>query len=67
MRSSFYSAVLEKGVLAWVGAFESRGAALRIACLLLLARVIFSRYNKVRTFRRIHSLEQFWGIVDRLP
>ncbi len=55
MRSSFYSAVLEKGVVAWVGAFgqgspgETDVRSITNSLFTLLGDgEIFSRYNKVK-------------------
>jgi len=49
MRSSFYSAVLERRVVAWVGAFGEQGRSYTNSLFTVTGKgEIFSRYNKVK-------------------
>ncbi len=70
MRTSFYSAVLEKDVVAWVGAFGERGRSYTNSLFTVTGKgEIFSRYNKVKLvpLGEYIPFEQFLGgIVDRI-
>ncbi|MGK7873406.1 MAG: apolipoprotein N-acyltransferase [Xenococcaceae cyanobacterium] len=70
MRSSFISAVQEKGVVAWVGAFGDRGLSYTNSLFTITGTGdIFSRYDKVNLvpLGEYIPFEQFiGGIVERL-
>ncbi|WP_250121682.1 apolipoprotein N-acyltransferase [Chroococcidiopsis sp. CCMEE 29] len=70
MRSSFYSAVKEKGVVAWVGAFGEQGRSYTNSLFTLTGRgEVFSRYNKVKLvpIGEYVPFEQFLGgLIQRL-
>ncbi len=70
MRSSFYSAILEKGVVAWIGAFGEQEHNTTNSLFTITGEgKIFSRYNKVKQvpIGEYIPFEQFLGgIVKRL-
>ncbi len=70
MRSSFYSAILAKGVVAWIGAFGEQGHSITNSLFTITGDgKIFSRYNKVKQvpIGEYIPFEQFLGgIVKRL-
>lgn len=69
-RTSFYAAVKEKGVTAWVGAFGQQGRSITNSLFTLTANgEVFSRYNKYKLvpLGEYIPFEQFWGgLIDRL-
>jgi len=69
-RSSFYSAVLEKRVVAWLGAFGARGSSITNSLFTLTGTSeIFSRYDKVKLvpLGEYIPFEQILGsLIDRL-
>ena len=70
MRSSFYSAVLEKGVVTWVGAFGEQGRSITNSLFTITGDgQIFSRYDKVKLvpLGEYIPFEQFLGkLINRL-
>ena len=70
MNSSFFSAVREKGVIAWVGAFGEQGRSYTNSLFTVTGNgQFFSRYNKVKLvpIGEYIPFEQFvGGIVKRL-
>ncbi|HCF28791.1 MAG TPA: apolipoprotein N-acyltransferase [Cyanobacteria bacterium UBA11049] len=69
-QTSFYSAVKEKGVVAWVGAFGEEGRSYTNSLFTLTGRgEVYSRYNKVKLvpIGEYIPFEQYLGdIVGRL-
>jgi apolipoprotein N-acyltransferase len=69
-RSSFYSAVLEKGVVAWIGAFGQRGRSYTNSLFTVTDNgETFSRYDKVKLVplgEYIPFEQVLGGLVDRL-
>ncbi len=69
-RGSFYSAVLEKGVLAWVGGFGEQGRSITNSLFTLTGTgELFSRYDKAKLvpLGEYIPFEQFLGsFIDRL-
>ncbi len=70
MRSSLYSAIQEKGVVAWVGAFGEQGRSITNSLFTVTGTgQIFSPYNKEKLvpLGEYIPFEQFLGgIIDRL-
>jgi apolipoprotein N-acyltransferase len=70
MRTSFYSAVKEKGVVAWVGAFDRHGNSYTNSLFTLAGTgEVFSRYGKVKMVpigEYVPFQEILGGIVNRL-
>ncbi len=70
MRSSFYSAVKEKGVVAWVGAFGQQGRSYTNSLFTLTGTgEVYSRYNKVKLvpIGEYIPFEQYLGgLIERL-
>ncbi len=69
-RNSFYSAVLEKGVVAWIGAFGDRGFSYTNSLFTVTGNgETFSRYDKVKLVplgEYIPFEEALGALVDRL-
>jgi apolipoprotein N-acyltransferase len=69
-RSSFYSAVLEKGAVAWIGAFGDRGFSYTNSLFTVTGNgETFSRYDKVKLVplgEYIPFEEALGALVDRL-
>lgn len=69
-RSSFYAAVLNKGVVAWIGAFGAQGRSYTNSLFTLTSTgEVFSRYDKAKLvpIGEYVPFEQFLGgIVQRL-
>ncbi|MBV8884406.1 MAG: apolipoprotein N-acyltransferase [Chroococcidiopsidaceae cyanobacterium CP_BM_RX_35] len=69
VHSSLYSAIQEKGVVAWVGAFGKQGSSITNSLFTVTGTGIFSRYNKEKLvpLGEYIPFEQFLGgIVNRL-
>ncbi len=70
INSSFYSAILEKGVLAWVGALGEQGRSLTNSLFTVTGKgETFSRYDKVKLvpLGEYIPFEQFvGGLISRL-
>ncbi|NEO00442.1 MAG: apolipoprotein N-acyltransferase, partial [Moorea sp. SIO3I7] len=69
-RSSFYSAILDKGVLVWVGGYGQRGRSLTNSLFTVTGTgETFSRYDKVKLvpLGEYIPFEEFLGrLIDRL-
>ncbi|MBV9388517.1 MAG: apolipoprotein N-acyltransferase [Chroococcidiopsidaceae cyanobacterium CP_BM_ER_R8_30] len=69
VHSSLYSAIQEKGVVAWVGAFGKQGNRITNSLFTVTGTGVFSRYNKEKLvpLGEYIPFEQFLGgIVNRL-
>ncbi len=68
--SSFYRAVQEKGVVAWLGAFGEQGSSYTNSLFTLTGTgEIYSRYNKIKLVplgEYIPFVEVFGKLIDRL-
>ena len=69
-RNAFYSAVLEKGVVAWIGAFGDQGRSYTNSLFTITGTgKTFSRYDKAKLVplgEYIPFEEFFGGLIDRL-